>query len=135
MPPRKSDRIHALRGTARRDRHPKRDVALDGEGVGAPPEEWHHEAKGLWLELTSAARWLTPADRLAVELAVRSMDALRGGEATAAMFAQVGRCLDRLGLSPQSRGEATAIPPAAPPDELEAALKLDRVLELRKKSR
>jgi len=116
--PRKSVRRLALAGNLRRDRH---KVAPPPAGdVGDPPQHFAPALAALWREFVAEAEGrLSRVDRKALELAVLAFAASRKGPTTAALVAATGAALDRLGLSPKSRGETTAGEPRREPNEFD----------------
>lgn len=88
------------------DKHPERKRARSKEPkvadpLGDPPPELNVLEVTIWQEIQATGFWLTIADRLQVEIAVRALGRFRAGDLKAGNLAQ--GALAKLGFNPTDR--------------------------------
>lgn len=113
--PRKPLLLHAIHGTARKDRHAKRgdELQITGEPLGDPPDFLAAEAAEEWIRLTNHAEYkqvLGSIHRSALieycTLHGRMIEDVRGGKEFGSTQRQVLSSLRmQLGLTPASQSK------------------------------
>jgi hypothetical protein len=109
--PRKPTAALELKGAFKKD--PQRASARKGEpkpdaAVGDPPEKLSEDERGLWVELAGYGFWLTGADRLMLEIAVKLMVSFRAGTLDGGGISKLIAALAKLGFSPTDRSKVQA---------------------------
>lgn len=103
--PRKSEAELRLKGTWRKDRHGP-ILPPEGEPLERPPKGLPADVRAAWEDIVSGGEGrLVQADAVLVELAARSLAAVRGPEAKASHSATLLRALVALQLDPAHRRE------------------------------
>ncbi|KAB0462403.1 hypothetical protein [Agrobacterium radiobacter] len=109
--PRKPTAALELKGAFKKD--PQRKDARENEpvpngAIGAPPERLSEDEAALWLELAGYGFWLTNADRLMLEIAVKLMVLFRGNALDGGGISKLITALSKLGFSPSDRSKVQA---------------------------
>jgi phage terminase small subunit len=107
-PPRKPTSVLAAAGAF--EQNPSRaagrgaDAKPSGD-LGPCPDYLGRPERECWEQVVrdAAPGALTNADNFAVEALSRLMAIVKSGQATAAIYAQLGQYLDRFGMNPKSR--------------------------------
>lgn len=109
--PRKPTAALELKGAFKKDPQRadarKNEPKPDGEIGFAPPHFDSDEAE-LWGELASYGFWLTNADRLMLEIAVKLMVMFRGNSLDGGGISKLIAALAKLGFSPTDRSKVQA---------------------------
>lgn len=119
--PRKPTVTLELAGAFQKDPQRKRENEPKPAGpLGEPPVDFDDVLHALWEELVSMvpAGVLTVSDRWLVELACRTMFAVKQGHALAAEKNLLLSCLSRMGLTPADRSKIAVPPQKQELDEL-----------------
>jgi hypothetical protein len=109
--PRKPTAALELKGAFKKD--PQRKGARENEpvpdgAIGEPPERLSEDEAALWLELAGYGFWLTNADRLMLEIAVKLMVLFRGNALDGGGISKLITALSKLGFSPSDRSKVQA---------------------------
>jgi hypothetical protein len=109
--PRKPTAALELKGAFKKD--PKRAVARKDEpkpygSIGESPVHFNADEAALWKELTGYGFWLTDADRLMLEIAVKLMVMFRGNTLDGGGISKLIAALAKLGFSPTDRSKVQA---------------------------
>lgn len=122
--PRLPTKVLELRGSFKHDPQRREARAGEPEGVGdlgLVPAYLKDDQKQAWLEIASAAPWLTGSDRLLVESLALYVAQMRsqGNEFPASKQAAMTKLMTELGLTPASRSKVKvpAKAPASPFDK------------------
>ncbi|RVK61869.1 hypothetical protein CN110_13640 [Sinorhizobium meliloti] len=100
-----------MKGAFKKD--PQRKTARKNEPrpngpVGAAPELFDADERKLWDELAGYGFWLTDADRLMLEIAVKLMSMFRRGALDGGGISKLITALSKLGFSPTDRSKVQA---------------------------
>lgn len=109
--PRKPTAALELKGAFKKD--PKRKADRAGEPipdgpVGSAPQGLTTDEAALWDELAGYGFWLTNADRLMLEIAVKLMVLFRAGGLDGGGISKLIAALAKLGFSPSDRSKVQA---------------------------
>ncbi len=109
--PRKPTAALELKGAFKKD--PQRADARKNEPmpdgvIGEPPERLSADESTLWAELAGYGFWLTNADRLMLEIAVKLMVLFRGNALDGGGISKLITALSKLGFSPSDRSKVQA---------------------------
>ncbi|WP_425963893.1 hypothetical protein [Rhizobium nepotum] len=109
--PRKPTAALELKGAFKKD--PKRKTERAGEpvpdgAIGEAPEHLVEDEAALWGELAGYGFWLTNADRLMLEIAVKLMVLFRAGGLDGGGISKLIAALAKLGFSPSDRSKVQA---------------------------
>ncbi len=109
--PRKPTAALELRGAFKKD--PQRKAARAAEpkpdgAIGDPPDAMGADERKLWGELAGYGFWLTNADRLMLEIAVKLMVLFRGDKLDGGGISKLIATLAKLGFSPTDRSKVQA---------------------------
>lgn len=109
--PRKPTAALELKGAFKKD--PQRKAARKNEPqstapVGAAPDLFDADERKLWDELAGYGFWLTAADRLLLEIAVKLMVLFRKSALDGGGISKLIGALAKLGFSPTDRSKVQA---------------------------
>ena len=109
--PRKPTAALELKGAFKKD--PQRKMDRAGEPVpdgpvGSAPQGLTTDEAALWDELAGYGFWLTNADRLMLEIAVKLMVLFRAGGLNGGGISKLIAALAKLGFSPSDRSKVQA---------------------------
>lgn len=109
--PRKPTAALELKGAFKKD--PQRKAARKSEPhptgpVGVPPAAFDADECRLWNELAGYGFWLTDADRLMLEIAVKLMVLFRKNALDGGGISKLIGALAKLGFSPTDRSKVQA---------------------------
>jgi hypothetical protein len=109
--PRKPTAALELKGAFKKD--PQRAEARKSEpkpygAIGDPPEALNEAEQKLWGELAGYGFWLTSADRLMLEIAVKLMVSFRSNTLDGGGISKLIAALAKLGFSPTDRSKVQA---------------------------
>ncbi|MDK1489368.1 hypothetical protein QN219_04765 [Sinorhizobium sp. 7-81] len=109
--PRKPTAALELKGSFKKD--PQRKSARQNEPrpsapVGAAPKLFDADERKLWDELAGYGFWLTDADRLMLEIAVKLMVLFRKSALDGGGISKLIGALAKLGFSPTDRSKVQA---------------------------
>lgn len=109
--PRKPTAALELKGAFKKD--PQRASARKNEPkpdgtIGSPPDHLSGEEAALWRDLAGYGFWLTDADRLMLEIAVKLMVLFRGNALDGGGISKLISALAKLGFSPTDRSKVQA---------------------------
>ncbi|MDW9467233.1 terminase [Sinorhizobium meliloti] len=109
--PRKPTAALELKGAFKKD--PQRKTARKNEPrpngpVGAAPEHFDADERRLWDEFAGYGFWLTDADRLMLEIAVKLMALFRKNALDGGGISKLIGALAKLGFSPTDRSKVQA---------------------------
>ncbi|MGM4911448.1 hypothetical protein [Rhizobium sp. 768_B6_N1_8] len=100
-----------MKGAFKKD--PQRAKARNSEPkpdgkIGPPPVAFNMDEKKLWAELAGYGFWLTDADRLMLEIAVKLMVLFRANALDGGGISKLIASLAKLGFSPTDRSKVQA---------------------------
>ena len=109
--PRKPTAALELKGAYKKD--PQRKAARNDEPkpsgtVGKAPDFFDAEEKLIWDDLAGFGFWLTDADRLMLEIAVKLMSMFRKNTLDGGGISKLITALSKLGFSPTDRSKVQA---------------------------
>lgn len=109
--PRKPTAALELKGAFKKD--PSRKVARKNEpkpdgAIGNPPSFFDADEKAIWVDLAGYGFWLTDADRLMLEIAVKLMSMFRKNALDGGGISKLITALSKLGFSPTDRSKVQA---------------------------
>ncbi|NVD41283.1 hypothetical protein HT585_20620 [Ensifer sp. HO-A22] len=109
--PRKPTAALELKGAYKKDPQRKaerKDEPKPSGAVGLAPDFFDADERLIWDDLAGFGFWLTDADRLMLEIAVKLMSMFRKGTLDGGGISKLITALSKLGFSPTDRSKVQA---------------------------